>query len=494
MADGQFFIVGLGRIGLSLIRNLSRDIGLVCIDANAEALTLAKQARGEDLQTILGDATSRLVLEEAGIGRDDTVIVATASEKVNIEVARILKEHFEIRRTIAVGITQKGMETLEDLGVEVESIFAGVATGLRNRLEQKIKAVQGIGLGKNEILEVEVHHNSRFANKPLSSLNPKSWRIGIVYRDGNILVPRGDTVLRAKDRVIIMGDPKVLKTVTDLLTFRFTHFPLEYGDTLTAFFTGAEDESYLREIAYLLEVFPLEKAVFLLPHKDTALEEQLRDFGARTSLRECSIVTEVAGRPLEAFQSLVRQMGRRTSLAILPGSLAEQNFFSFLGRHYRKEMLLDLSELLGCPIVLARGTFPYRKVAVPCLSEDGLQHAMETTLEMSASTRYQIEAFFVTLSRYISSEEEMRAYTDMKRIIADMGLIYKTYIPTRELKGNPVHAVTRELRECNLLVTELGGWRRGSPLAAWLRPDVGWETTWRAPTSCLLIPAMELIV
>ncbi len=127
-------------------------------------------------------------------------------------------------------------------------------------------------------------------------------------------------------------------------------------------------------------------------------------------------------------------------------------------------MLLDLSELLGCPIVLARGTFPYSQVAVPCLTDQGLQHAIETTLEMSASVQYQIEAFFVSLSRYISSEAEAQVYADMKKIIADMGLVYKAYIQTRELKGNPVHAITRELRERNLLVSELGSWRRASPL------------------------------
>jgi hypothetical protein len=97
--------------------------------------------------------------------------------------------------------------------VEVENIFTLSGASIRNMLEQKMRTAHAIGLGKNEILEVEVYPNSKLANKPIGSLAPIRWRICIIYREENTIIPRENTVLKPKDRVIILGDPVVLKTV-----------------------------------------------------------------------------------------------------------------------------------------------------------------------------------------------------------------------------------------------------------------------------------------
>ncbi len=286
MASGKCMIVGLGDIGLQLVRILSRNISLICVDTSPELLEVARQLRSEGLVTFQGDATSRLALEKAGAREVDTILITTTSEDVNIEVARVLREHFSVPRVVALGITRGGIKTLEKYEVEVEGIFTASATFLRNRVEFKSKTVQGIGLGKNEILEVEVHGHSRLAGRTLASLNARSWRVGIVYRDGNIVIPGGDTVLRAKDKVVLLGDPRVLKTVTDLLTFRFKHFPLEFGDTLVAYLPDRPEPAYLEELAYLLEVFPLEKALFVCGRPDADLETGLRQVAEKQHVGE----------------------------------------------------------------------------------------------------------------------------------------------------------------------------------------------------------------
>ncbi len=493
MATGKVIIVGLGSIGLQLIRHLSRDFALVCIDTSELSLETARQLRGEGLDTIHGDATSRLVLEKAGAAEADTVIISTTTEKVNIEVARVLHEHFDIPRVVSIGITQKGIATLESLDVEVESIFNISATGIRNRLEAKTKTVTGIGLGKNEILEVEVHPNSRLVNKRLASLRSKSWRVGIVYREGNIIVPQGETTLRGKDRVIILGDPMVLKTVAEMLTFRFTHFPLEYGDTLVAGFPGEAEEEYLAEIGYLLSVYPLNKALFVVRGKTPELEEKLKEIAASHSLKQYDIV-ENTGRPLlGSLAALVRDQVRRPAMLVLPRSIVETRAFSALRKPRGKELLLRLSTTFICPVLLAGGTFPYERVAVPCLSSHGLQRSLETTLEMSAAISYQIDALFVGLSRYISSEEQAEEREKMKKTVSDLRLIYKSKIREVELEGNPITAVTNELAEHNLLVTDMASWRDSGFFASLLQPDVGWAIVRRAPASTLLIPPVDVI-
>jgi len=489
MASGKFVIIGLGSIGLPLIRMLPRDIDLVCIDSNEQYRKELVKLRGESVTFIHGDATSRLVLEKAGVNHADTVVITTTSQEVNTEVARVLRDHFQVQRVIAIGITHKGIEKLEELGVEVEGIFALSATGLRNRLERKTKAVHGIGLGKNEILEVEVHPHSRLANKTLASINPINWRVGIIYRDENIIIPRGDTVFKPQDRAIILGDPPVLKTVAEMLSFRFEHFPLEYGETLLAYVEGGEPDAFFEEIAYLFSVFPLAEVVFLHPDS-SELAARIADMIEKHKFKQA--LTEVTSQEmLPALAEAVRKYGRRPGMIVL-SPLTLSASIPFAGR--RKNFLFDLSRAATAPILLAQGTFPYERVAVPCLRVQGLQHALETALEMSPALNYEICALFAQPSRYISGEEDTRDFERIREMVADMSLIYKTGIRNVKLKGNPVRAVVDALADYNLMLIDIGNWENQGFWQSLFQPDVAWHVTRRSPVSTLLIPPLETVI
>ena len=86
MKRNKYVIIGLGSIGQELLRKISRDIDLVCIELSSELEETAKEIR-EDCSFFSGDATSRLVLEKAGVSEADGVIITTTAEKVNIEAA-----------------------------------------------------------------------------------------------------------------------------------------------------------------------------------------------------------------------------------------------------------------------------------------------------------------------------------------------------------------------------------------------------------------------
>ncbi len=493
MASAKCMIIGLGDIGLQLVRTLSRNISLICVDTSAELLEVARQLRSEELETIQGDATSRLVLEKAGAGKVDTILITTTSERVNIEVARLLHEHFSVPRVVALGITRGGIKTLEKYDVEVEGIFTASAIFLRNRLEFKSKTVQGIGLGKNEILEVEVHGHSRLANKSLAAVNPRSWRVGIVYRDGNIIIPAGDTVLRAKDKVVILGDPKVLKTITDLLTFRFKHFPLEYGDTLAAYLPARPSDTYLEEILYLLSVFPLEKALFVCSLPNPELEGRIRAMTEKQHITDLHFEPALPGEPGLALRNAVRDLGRQPAMVVLDRGEVLGHGGRLLGKAGPKKALRSLSGSLGCPVLLAAGTFPFEKVAIPATEPAGLQSALETALEMSAVIRYQIDVLFVSLSRYIASEEENQTVEAMRKTTADLSLVYRTGIGAVDLEGNPINALGAGLTGYNLMVTNVGSWQSRNLILPFLPPDVAWGVVRRAPVSTLLIPPGEIL-
>ncbi len=488
MRRNRLVIIGVGRIGRELLKRLSREFEITCIEIDPGRRESALELRGEETRVVTGDATSRLVLEEAGVDEADVVIITTTTEKVNVEIARLLKEHFSVKRVISVGITQEDVEALRHLGVEVENIYTASATGIRNRIEQKSRVAHAIGLGKNEILEVEVHPYSRLANKPLGSLAPLRWRIGIIYRDDNIVLPRRDTVLKPRDRVVILGDPAVLKTVSEILTFSFERFPLEYGATAVALLCGSEDETFFKETDYLLSVFPLDKVVFVYTKKALPRSALFEKFIEEGSFKKIERVETVLS-PLNAVGELLSDRGGEIGLVVVSRD-AVPSFPSFLD-FGRRSFIGRAASLAPCPILVAGGTFPYEKLVVPCVEGVDVQRAMDTAFEISSVLNSEITAMVVEPSRYISTDEEVRNFEEMRKNISDMALVYKSSVNVPVLKGNPVKAVTGRLRDYSLVVVDTGGWKRRRWFSFLLNPDVVWHIVGRAPVSTLLIPPLE---
>lgn len=489
MKKNRFVIVGLGTIGMSLIKRLPRDIDIVCIDLKPEATESVKKIRG-DATVVTGDATSRLILEKAGVKDSDGVIITTMDEKVNTEVATILKEHFDTGRVISVGLTPQGTVALEELGVEVENIFTASATGIRNRLGQKARAAHAIGLEKNEILEVEVHPNSRLANKPIGSIAPIRWRIGIIYRDENIIMPRKDVILKPRDRVVILGDPAVLKTVSEILTFSFQRFPLEYGATVVTYLTGNETETFFDEIDYLFSIFPLNKLMIIYSRKASDREETFKNYTMKDNLKTVEVRNSVLP-PINAIRETLSELKGDQGLVVISRNFLPGGFIPFTFGIQKKSFLNELANISACPIMLSMETFPYKKVAVPCVEGVNIQNMLETSLEIAASVHNEVSALLVRPSQYISSDEEFGDFDEKKKTISWIGLMYKSSIKTDILEGNPVRVITDTLKEFNLMVVDTYGWKRRGWLSSVLNPDVIWHIIRRSPVSTLLIPPVE---
>jgi len=494
MPSGKLVIIGLGNIGLQLVKMLPRELDLVCIDNNPEALSHVHHMRGETVHLVKGDATSRLVLEDAGVGDAEAVVLTTTTERINIEVAKVLHEHFDVPRVLSIGITLAGIKTLHSLKVEVENIFSVGATGLRNRLQQKTKAVQGIGLGKGEILEVEVHPNSRMLNKRLSMFDPRRWRVGMIYRDGKIIVPRGDSVIKPKDKVIILGEPAALKTVAEMLTFRFAEFPLEYGDTLVVYIRPKDGDTYLEEVRYLSNAFPVKKLLFLIPRHSSELRDRLeklrRSFGGQDlKIEEISSLKPYAG-----IHEVVRSARNDAALLVFPKATTLHPSLSVFGLSLAKRFIANLASDIGCPILLAGGSIPYRRVALPCLEEAGLQHALESTMEIATALNFQVDAMFVELSPYIASSAERQLQEDMVKTVSHHGMIYRRPIKNIHLEGNPIRAISAAVSEHDLLVQTVSSWTTDGFLGGLFKPDVAWEIVRRTPLSTLLIPPVDVLI
>jgi Trk K+ transport system NAD-binding subunit/nucleotide-binding universal stress UspA family protein len=482
-------VIGAGNIGRELLAKLSPDFEVTCVDSRPDAESVVASIRGKErTRVIIGDATSRLVLEKAMVEESEVVLITTTTEKINLEVARVLHDRFNVRRVISVGITDSGMKELAELGAEVKSIFTASANDIRNLIEHQAKTAHGIGIGRNEILEVEVHPASRLRDRPLGYIAPIRWNIGIIYRDGNIIVPKPETVLKEKDRVVVLGDPAVLKTVAELLSSEFERFPFEFGTSLAVYLTGAEDEGFFGEVNYLSSVFQLDKAHFVYSSKAEPLIDRHNAIMEKYNFSEVNRVVSSLS-PAEALKSLAAA-GARIGIVIADKKL----FFKRQMPLYAASPKLFLSSFVRavrCPVILSGGTQPYAKLLLPALIDFDFRSLLDKSIEISHTITADLSVVTAKPSEYIGTEEDSQRFEEAKKAISDIGFAHRKIIDLQVCSGNPVQEIARRLPQYSLLILGSDSWTAKGFFRSLLAPDVAWQILRRAGISTLILPGAE---
>lgn len=211
-------VVGLGQVGQAVVRALEvQGHDIVAIDRAQGALAWAEEHL--DVATLEGYGASARVLGEAGCARADLVVAVTDHDEVNL-VAALTGRHLGATRAVArvqgADWTHIGGEDGVAMGLlGVDAVFNPRVLAARElaRIARSAGALEVFELaeGRVEVLQVEVAAGTRGCGRPLVDLRlPPGTRVGAVVRTGRLFVPGGADVLRAGDRIFLVGRPAVL--------------------------------------------------------------------------------------------------------------------------------------------------------------------------------------------------------------------------------------------------------------------------------------------
>ena len=104
METQRLIIIGLNLIGRHLLKVFSEEFNITCIELDSQAIEeTKKEIQGSNVQFVHGDATSRLTLQLADVDNAFIVIIAMTTERVDLEVARVLRTYFNVNRIISIG-------------------------------------------------------------------------------------------------------------------------------------------------------------------------------------------------------------------------------------------------------------------------------------------------------------------------------------------------------------------------------------------------------
>jgi len=202
----NILIVGLGRTGAHLADALAesgtRRIAAIEIDEERAAAVVQR----DNLNVIWNDGCEPGVLEEAGVRNADLVVAATGHDEDNLVIAQLAKLHFLVPRVIArVNNPSNHWLYSKEWGVDVAVSPTDIITKL---IEEEMSLGDLVTLlklkgGKMALTEITLDGGAMAAGKRVGDLDiPGGAVLVAVMRDGEVIVPNGDTILLAGDEVL----------------------------------------------------------------------------------------------------------------------------------------------------------------------------------------------------------------------------------------------------------------------------------------------------
>ncbi|MEM7007671.1 MAG: Trk system potassium transporter TrkA [Thermodesulfobacteriota bacterium] len=212
-------VVGGGRLGRGAAKLLSKNnIATKLIESNADR---ARKA-AEDLDHVLvfkGDATDTETLKEAGIESADYFIALTGDDENNV-LSALLARNLGAKRTTVLYTKPDYIDVIEAIGVDrAISVRLSVANEILSLLHMHgVAHVALVEEGRAEVLEFDVTSETQILGTPLKDVDfPHGSIIGIVLRDEEVIIPRGDYTPALGDRVIIFSLPEAVHKVEMML-------------------------------------------------------------------------------------------------------------------------------------------------------------------------------------------------------------------------------------------------------------------------------------
>lgn len=216
-------IIGGGRIGYYLAKLLS-DTGrsIKLIEQNEEKCYALSDAL-PDVTVILGDGTDQEILDELHLEDQDALVALTGIDEENI----ILSMYAESKGVkVITKVNRHSYSILNDIGLETivsPQIVAGnlvtrYVRALHNSADNsQIQTLHKFVNGKVEAAEFIVPENAGYLDIPFKDLNLlPNLLIGCIMRNGKIIFPGGNDVMKAGDSVIVVTTGRIVEDLHDI--------------------------------------------------------------------------------------------------------------------------------------------------------------------------------------------------------------------------------------------------------------------------------------
>jgi trk system potassium uptake protein TrkA len=218
----KVIIVGGGKVGYYLIRTLiEHKHEPVVIEINKEVSRYI--ADEMDIPVIHGDATDYDTLKAAGAQNADAFISVTGSDQCNLIACQLAKNQFGVAKTVAKSNNPKNVEIIKALGIDtvINSTDSIVSLIEREVDTARIRQLIPLDKGNASLFEAEIPKDYVYDGKMLMELKiPADFNIVSITRGDSLIIPRGQSMLKSGDKLLIISDKSAVKEIKSVLKIK----------------------------------------------------------------------------------------------------------------------------------------------------------------------------------------------------------------------------------------------------------------------------------
>jgi trk system potassium uptake protein TrkA len=214
-------IIGGGKVGTYLA-------GLLLADGHSVTLIEGQRSEFSRLKkelpaavVVYGNGTDPNVLEAEGIRQMDVVAAVSRADETNLVVTSLARFEFNVPRTIARVNTPKNVWLFTpEMGVDVALNQADLMAHLiaEEMSMGDMLTLLKLRKGQYSVIEITVDPQAIAAGRAVRDLDlPTESVLTAVIRKGELIIPRGSTVLQPADEVLAVVHADQLVQLSTLL-------------------------------------------------------------------------------------------------------------------------------------------------------------------------------------------------------------------------------------------------------------------------------------
>ena len=441
----KVIVVGAGGTGREVVRRLGAQWEVVLVDSDRARLDRAAELRS--VEAIVGDGSSRVVLERAGIADTGALVAATPDDESNLEIVRLGQEA-GVPRIVAVAGDPERTGDYTELGVAVFSPSRLAARNIEVELEPRRVNSTAFAAGKAEAVEVSIAPDAAVAGRLLRDLHSTTWVVAAILREGRLIVPHGSTALQPGDRVTVVGAATDYASIVETFTAGLSTFPLGFGRKVVVGYEGEEDRALVTEAGRLVRGSRAEVVMIVAGGGGVDAEAPLSDESASELAGDVEVeVVHAEG----SVADTIREVSASQSVGVVVAAPGPSSVG--LGRFAAARHLAGLGGGARLPLLLARNSTGYREIVVPARRTRSGEAAARAAIDLAVDTDTPLVAVAAVAPNFVATtvdtlEEANLAVAWLREEAAVHGL----NVERRVRQGNPVRVIAAEVGPDTLLV------------------------------------------
>ena len=437
----RVLVCGLGRIAQQLLELLGGAWKVTVIDINPAVLETASENYSAVGSTLAGDASSPVVLENAGLSGFDYVLAMTRNDDVNLAVMRFAREK-DVDYPLALVNSHARIGDFTRLGVRTVSSSGILAKSVYHYLQDPRIKVMPLDLGRAELMEMDVSNYFSVAGKSVKDLKQSEWRLVGMFRGEKFIFPDESVAVQPSDRLIILGREGMFTEVCDLMECGRPQFPHNMGQSLLlALDPEDQPEFIIQEVQHLMLNILLKRAGVVYYSGQSTIKENLSKWSEDLPLRYL---------PQKERDYLARldKIVQVEMPAMIVMSPPRASFLQYFGH----TKYLSLCATTQRPILFVRGTFPYKRIIFLFSHCRNAEQVLHVAVDMGKQFEAEVFGLVLEEKKIIKGGDQSTSSSALLENMREMAHVLKFDVREKTKTGNPVRQAIAAVDGYDLLI------------------------------------------